>query len=623
MIELRSCGRSHSVPLFAWLLLTSQVAQRVHSDGGIRFGDRLAPNVEVGTASALREAIQGGAKHILVTDHLDARSLDTPVSSDATFMLQHDVIIQGKCQAAPSDEFGPFSPPLLPLEASQCVLISDGTLFATGSGGAVVSLDSLYLRMQRSGEDLAVSTAMVTITGSAVWMTGMTLQGDYGSALAIHPSEDAQVHVSGSTIHGWNGTVGPVAIVERNSSLVLDDCTVADNTNTPGRPALYGRHIKDDTPSTVVLRAARLSGNAVPFFGEWLPRSATFFSDAALTVLLVDGDMMSAAQPLSGLGRDSGASVLTAKGNPLLALVGDDTSTDDPSADLTLDASPSGTGIVFGRNPTADDDSAAANAVGAPLSSLPASAGLAPASTLAGPVSISTDSNNPVMRRTADGGDVESEPTGRTALVFGLIVAFAVVASSLVTLIAVVLVYGELRRRKRKKWLEFSDEDCAAASVSVGEINHDDCQGLPESTQAPGQRAPPELRRDLSLHAHMLVANATFDPDMSPTAAGAATARSAARYVQDSLALTTPRDEASGGSDWEGGYGAQCDGEAAAAGGTWHVNSGSGSGSGSARMASGAMHSILTSDSDSDSSSLDFDMRGITTYNEVSADLPR
>ena len=112
-----------------------------------------------------------------------------------------------------------------------------------------------------------------------------------------------------------------MALVERNSSIVFENCTIADNSNTPGWPAVYGRTIKGNTPSTVVVRASSLSGNAAPFFGEWLPRSASFFADAALPVLHIDGNTTSSAQPLSGVGRDGSASVLPAMGNPLLQTV--------------------------------------------------------------------------------------------------------------------------------------------------------------------------------------------------------------------------------------------------------------------------------------------------------------
>lgn len=133
--------------------------------------------------------------------------------------------------------------------------------------------------------------------------------------------ERACLHAD-STINGFQSGVAPVAILERNSSLVFDGCTVSDNVNTENLAAVYASALKADTPSAVVLRRSSLSGNPAPFFGAWLPQSASFYSDdEGAGVLRVGSASTAPAQPLSSLGEEQTAVVLTAAGNPLLPSV--------------------------------------------------------------------------------------------------------------------------------------------------------------------------------------------------------------------------------------------------------------------------------------------------------------
>lgn len=59
------------------------------------------------------------------------------------------------------------------------------------------------------------------------------------------------------------------------------------------------------------------------------------------------------------------------------------------------------------------------------------------------------------------------EGDSQSALVSALVVTFAVIASSLVTLILVFVALGEARRRKKKAWLEFDDKDLDGGGPAV------------------------------------------------------------------------------------------------------------------------------------------------------------
>lgn len=143
-------------------------------------------------------------------------------------------------------------------------------------------------------------------------------------------------------------------------------------------------------------------------------------------------------------------------------------------------------------------------------------------------------------------------------------------------------------------------------------VDHRATVGLPESSrfaEKPGSAAKKAAATFSLPPTHMLVANAAYDPQLSPGAA--TTARSAAQYALQADADSEP---------WEGGFGAQCTASDRAVFADPAAPAGAG-GMPGADGASAVVPSIQT-DSDSDSSSLDFDMRGINTFREMSTDLP-
>lgn len=119
--------------------------------------------------------------------------------------------LQGQCDGSPPDTFGPFSSPLLPLQAQQCIVVGDSTLFEVladspaiasagvdGSAPIAVSLSNLYLRLERSAAGSRSDDPLVGVANAALWMTTVTLQGDTGDAVALTLVEDAQVFVGGT-----------------------------------------------------------------------------------------------------------------------------------------------------------------------------------------------------------------------------------------------------------------------------------------------------------------------------------------------------------------------------------------------------------------------------------------
>lgn len=60
----------------------------------LSFGNVQAPKVQVNSAASLRDAISGGAKHILLTDHIDARETLSSDAANSTYLVTDSIIIQ-------------------------------------------------------------------------------------------------------------------------------------------------------------------------------------------------------------------------------------------------------------------------------------------------------------------------------------------------------------------------------------------------------------------------------------------------------------------------------------------------------------------------------------------------
>lgn len=148
---------------------------------------------------------------------------------------------------------------------------------------------------------------------------------------------------------------------------------------------------------------------------------------------------------------------------------GDSTSTDDPDGGVRAEvaASPPG-GLSFGQS---DPASAFTAGGGSSPNSSPSGSGdgatSAPATSLPGPVSVSTDTNNPSqvpeVSAAAVGGDEGPMEEAENSLVTALVATFAVLASTLVVLIVLVAVLSALRRRRKKEWLRYSEADLIAS----------------------------------------------------------------------------------------------------------------------------------------------------------------
>lgn len=114
----------------------------------------------------------------------------------------------------------------------------------------------------------------------------------------------------------------------------------------------------------------------------------------------------------------------------------------DPPSGFTISGSPSGS------SPSGDDGTSAA------VGSLP------------GPVSVSTDRNNPTQVPEASAATVRREADGEAenSLITALVATFAVLATTLVVLLGIIAVMGAVRRRRKKEWLKYSGTDLMASS---------------------------------------------------------------------------------------------------------------------------------------------------------------
>lgn len=87
--KLRSPGLPLAVALLLLIAWPSQASATF-----LFFGASKSSTVEVDSGSSLKEAIEGGARHILLTQHIDARGIRGLTSSNSAFVLQNDLIIQ-------------------------------------------------------------------------------------------------------------------------------------------------------------------------------------------------------------------------------------------------------------------------------------------------------------------------------------------------------------------------------------------------------------------------------------------------------------------------------------------------------------------------------------------------
>lgn len=90
---MRCRRQSRVVPLAAALLLHTGWISHAHAST-LSFGNVEVPKVHVSSAASLRDAIQGGAEHILLTDHIDVREVLSSDAHNSSFSLRGSVIIQ-------------------------------------------------------------------------------------------------------------------------------------------------------------------------------------------------------------------------------------------------------------------------------------------------------------------------------------------------------------------------------------------------------------------------------------------------------------------------------------------------------------------------------------------------
>eukprot|EP00892_Ulva_mutabilis_P008827 jgi/Ulvmu1/6316/UM029_0024.1 len=282
---------------------------------------------EVRTAEDLRSAVADGAAHISVQQHLDfsALTLLRRLRADWAIGFAPTTVqsIQGNCTAPPPATLLAAlaaTPPLLPLQPGQCLLVAPANMLAARGQ---LWLDNLYLRVDvamhaanaagdggnsTQSDDAAAAAGadgvgeqtvqVVAVAdapgGGELWMTGSTIQGPMhpGHALegpvvaATGLQVTGRAFASGCTFANLGGTEPAVQVTRDGSSAAFTNCTFSHTAADPA-PAADGGATSEGPPHKHTFAAA--PGTAIRL------DNCTFDSGAPAAVHLQPGRGAAAA----------------------------------------------------------------------------------------------------------------------------------------------------------------------------------------------------------------------------------------------------------------------------------------------------------------------------------------
>eukprot|EP00892_Ulva_mutabilis_P006496 jgi/Ulvmu1/4218/UM019_0197.1 len=192
-VDWAGFGNGENSPAHEGEGLATQVGRKLADDPAsvLRF---------VATARELFDAVQDGARHIVVQQHLDLRRLHLDDPSLANKVAhQHNALgalfhathsLTGRCHQPPSPEMMRLSgPPLKPLQPEQCLLLAADSFLALRYK---VWVHNLYFRLHRPAKfasasrvsnsgarvDALLSMAYSAVSDDAIWITQCVFQGD-------------------------------------------------------------------------------------------------------------------------------------------------------------------------------------------------------------------------------------------------------------------------------------------------------------------------------------------------------------------------------------------------------------------------------------------------------------
>eukprot|EP00892_Ulva_mutabilis_P000505 jgi/Ulvmu1/10455/UM063_0010.1 len=274
-----------------------------------------AQEVPVATGRELQNAVRANERAIVITEHMDVRQIAAPVA-----LIKEDISIRGECGSAlPTWIPENLDPALLPLKPGQCLIFTDEELFEVRSTTAArVTIDNLYIRM----EQFAISKYQVKVTafsGTSVWISNTTMQGDRGTHVALSPFLNAALHVTDSTLTNFNHTLSPLLAIEQNSSAVFERCTISDITNPEvNGSAVWAGEVEVRKSSSVLLRGCTLTNVTQPFFAFSATSAGVFYSDMPLQVYDDNNEETYPARDASDADSNTGTPFLKAEDRPEL-----------------------------------------------------------------------------------------------------------------------------------------------------------------------------------------------------------------------------------------------------------------------------------------------------------------
>lgn len=121
---------------------------------------------------------------------------------------------------------------------------------------------------------------------------------------------------AGSTFQNLQGTAAPLLSIQRNSSVLFEDCTLQDIANTEvNGSAVQTGFVKDLIPSAVLVRRCNITNVTDPFF-EVSSRAAVFYSDEKLVVYDNVQKQSSTTETVDRAQSGAGAAFLRAQDRP-------------------------------------------------------------------------------------------------------------------------------------------------------------------------------------------------------------------------------------------------------------------------------------------------------------------
>eukprot|EP00892_Ulva_mutabilis_P003618 jgi/Ulvmu1/1628/UM113_0005.1 len=199
--------------------------------------------VAVASPPQLQDAVRSGARHIVITEHLDLRQLsrfaETTFLDSAVLAIvqnrlgQHTSIIRGNCSHAPPEAMAP--PSGAPARgAGQCMVVVREDWLEAPLEGSRLWLSNLYVTLPAAPAPPVLPdrnhSTMVSVPGADVYLTGMTFAGDGGEARALDVSGGRRAFLSKSQFFNFDNDEDATIRLEPGARATVVDCTFSRNT---------------------------------------------------------------------------------------------------------------------------------------------------------------------------------------------------------------------------------------------------------------------------------------------------------------------------------------------------------------------------------------------------------